>query len=157
MDWNQEALMAMRVMLAVLLGGFVGWERERHGREAGIRTYAAVSLGSCVFALLSTHVVPKDNPHVLAAGVVTGIGFLCAGVIMQEKGNVLGLTTAATLWSMAAVGMAVGYGMYTLSVLVSVLIFGLLSLHHLPGWDKLKKPDSTTGSTTRARNDHEEG
>ncbi len=157
MDWNQEALMAMRVLLAVLLGGFVGWERERHGREAGIRTYAAVSLGSCVFALLSTHVVPKDNPHVLAAGVVTGIGFLCAGVIMQDKGNVLGLTTAATLWAMAAVGMAVGYGMYTLSILVSFLIFGLLSLHHLPGWDKLKRIDASPGTDPRGEDNHEQG
>lgn len=139
MDWNQEALMAFRVIVAVVLGGVVGWERERHGKEAGIRTYGAVALGSCVFALISTHVTGGNNPHVIAAGVVTGIGFLGAGVIMHEHGTVLGLTTAATLWATASVGLAAGYGMYTLAVLVALIVFGLLALHHIPGWEKLKK------------------
>lgn len=139
MDWNQEALMALRVVVAVVLGGFVGWEREWHGREAGVRTYGAVSLGSCVFALISTHVTGGNNPHVIAAGVVTGIGFLGAGVILRDQGNVVGLTTAATLWATASVGLATGYGMYTLAVLVSLLVFGLLALHHVPGWGRLKR------------------
>lgn len=139
MDWNQEALMALRVVIAVLLGGFVGWEREWHAREAGIRTYSAVSLGACVFALISTHITTGNNPHVIAAGVVTGIGFLGAGVILRDQGNVVGLTTAATLWATASVGLATGYGMYTLAVLVSLIVFGLLTLHHLPGWGWLKR------------------
>lgn len=142
MDWNQEALMALRVLAAVAFGGFVGWEREWHGREAGIRTYGAVSLGACVFALLSTHVTTGNNPHVIAAGVVTGIGFLGAGVILRDQGNVVGLTTAATLWATAAIGLAAGYGMYTLAALVSVIVFGLLAAHHLPGWNRLKRGDS---------------
>lgn len=142
MDWNQEALMALRVVVAVLLGGFVGWEREWHRREAGIRTYGAVSLGACVFALLSTHVTTGNNPHVIAAGVVTGIGFLGAGVILRDQGKVVGLTTAATLWATASIGLATGYGMYTLAVLVSLLVFGLLSLHHIPLWGWLKNSDS---------------
>jgi putative Mg2+ transporter-C (MgtC) family protein len=131
--------MALRVVVAVLLGGFVGWEREWHAREAGIRTYGAVSLGACVFALLSTHVTTGNNPHVIAAGVVTGIGFLGAGVILRDQGNVVGLTTAATLWATASVGLATGYGMYTLAVLVSLIVFGLLALHHVPGWEWLKR------------------
>jgi putative Mg2+ transporter-C (MgtC) family protein len=139
MDWNQEALMALQVVVAVLLGGFVGWEREWHGREAGIRTYGAVSLGACVFALISTHVTTGNHPHVIAAGVVTGIGFLGAGVILHDQGNVVGLTTAATLWATAAIGLATGYGMYTLAVLVSLIVFGLLVLHHVPGWGWLKR------------------
>lgn len=138
MDWNQEALMALRVVAAVILGGLIGLEREWHGREAGIRTYGAVSLGACVFALLSTHVTGGNNPHVIAAGVVTGIGFLGAGVIMHDRGNVLGLTTAATLWATASVGLATGYGMYTLALLVAIIVFALLSAHHLPGWSRLK-------------------
>lgn len=138
MDWNVEALMAFRVVIAAALGGFVGWERQWHGREAGIRTYAAVSLGACVFALVSTHVTGGNNPHVIAAGVVTGIGFLGAGVIVREQGNIAGLTTAATLWSTASVGLAVGYGMYLLGALVSLIVFGLLAAHHLPGWNRLK-------------------
>ena len=130
MDWNQEVLMALRVVVALVLGEFVGWEP----REAGIRTYAAVSLGACVFALKSNHLTTGSHPHGGAADVVTGIGFLGAGVILHERGNVVGLTTAATIWATAAVGLAAGYGMYTLAVLV----FGLLGLHHIPGWGRLK-------------------
>ena len=146
MDWNQEALMAVQVVVAVLLGGFVGWEREWHAREAGIRTYGAVFLGACVFALLSTHVTAGNNPHVIAAGVVTGIGFLGAGVILRDQNNVVGLTTAATLWATASVGLATGYGMYTLAVLVSLIVFGLLALHHVPGWGRLKRSNSQPAS-----------
>lgn len=146
MDWEQEALMALRVVVAVLLGGFVGWEREWHGREAGIRTFGAVSLGACVFALLSTHVTTGNNPHVIAAGVVTGIGFLGAGVILHDRGNVVGLTTAATLWATASIGLATGYGMYTLAVLVALLVFGLLVLHHVPGWRWLKQSNDPHAS-----------
>lgn len=141
MDWKQEALMALQVVISVVLGGFVGWEREWHAREAGIRTYGAVSLGACVFALLSTHITTGNNPHVIAAGVVTGIGFLGAGVILRDQGSVVGLTTAATLWATASIGLATGYGMYTLAVLVSLIVFGLLALHHMPGWGRFKRPD----------------
>lgn len=138
MDWNVEALMALRVMIAVALVGFVGWERERHGCEAGVRTYGAVALSVCVFTLISTHISSGNNPHVIAAGVVTGVGFLGAGVIMKDNGSKVGLTTAASLWAAASVGVAVGYGMYRLGVLVSLIVFGLLSLHHAPGWWRLK-------------------
>lgn len=137
MDWAMELQMAVRVVAAAGLGGFVGWERHWHGREAGIRTYAAVSVGACVYALISTHVTGGNNPHVVPAGVVTGIGFLGAGVIVRENGNIAGLTTAATLWATASVGLAVGYGMYMLGVLVSLIVFGLLAAHHLPGWNRL--------------------
>ncbi len=130
--------MALRVIIAVVLGGFVGWEREWHAREAGIRTYGAVSLGACVMALISTHITTGNNPHVIAAGVVTGIGFIGTGVIMHHKGTTIGLTTAATLWATASIGLATGYGMYTLAALVALIVFGLLALHHLPGWHRLK-------------------
>lgn len=141
MDWNLELLMAFRALLAVALGGLIGWERERHGREAGIRTYGAVALGACVFALISTHVTTGSNPNVIAAGVVTGVGFLGAGVILREGGSVVGLTTAATLWSTASVGLAIGYGMYILGILASVIVFGLLAVHHLPHWGSLKRKE----------------
>lgn len=143
MDWNQEALMAFQAVVAVILGGLIGLEREWHGCEAGIRTYGAVALGSCVFALLSTHITTGNNPHVIAANVVTGIGFLGAGVILRQNGNIVGLTTSATLWATASIGLATGYGMYTLAVLVTVLIFGLLAVHHLPGWHRLKGPENS--------------
>lgn len=138
MDWTVEGLMALRALIAVALGAFVGWEREQHGREAGVRTYGAVALGSCVFALIATHITGGNNPHVVAAGVVTGVGFLGAGVIMKDQGSIVGLTTAATLWATASIGLAIGYGMYLLGVLVALIVFCLLAVHHLPGWLRLK-------------------
>lgn len=138
MDWELEFRMAVRAVVAAALGGFVGWERHWHGLEAGIRTFAAVAVGACVFALVSSHVTGGNNPHVIAAGVVTGIGFLGAGVIVRDQGNITGLTTAATLWATASVGLAIGYGMYLLGALVAAMVFGLLAAHHLPGWGRLR-------------------
>jgi len=149
MDWNLEVLMAARTIVAALLGALIGWEREQHGREAGIRTYAAVSVGACVFGLVSSHVEGAADPTRIAAQVVTGIGFLGAGVILREQGQVTGLTTAATLWSTAAVGLAIAYGMYVLGILTGLIVFALLAAHHVPGWHRLKgngtdqKPDAT--------------
>jgi putative Mg2+ transporter-C (MgtC) family protein len=91
--------MAVQAIVAALLGGFIGWERERHGREAGIRTYAAVSLGACLFGLVSTHLSEIGDKARIAAQVVSGVGFLGAGVILRDAGQVTGLTTAATLWA----------------------------------------------------------
>lgn len=135
MDWKLELMFAVRALVAAVLGGFIGWEREWHGREAGIRTYASVALGSCVFALISSH-IPGAEPSRLAANIVTGVGFLGAGIILRERGRTVGLTTAATIWSTAAVGTAVGFGMYLLATLTSLIIFGVLAAHHFPGWNK---------------------
>ena len=149
MDWDVEALMAWRVLFAALLGAVIGWEREQHGREAGVRTYAAVSLGACAFGLISAHVIGASDPTRIAANVVTGVGFLGAGVILREQGRVAGLTTAATIWATAAVGLAIGYGMYLLGAFTAAIIFGLLALHHLPAWHKVK-------SRAKAHHRHEE-
>lgn len=149
MDWNTEALMALRALIAALLGALIGWEREQHGREAGIRTYAAVSLGACVFGLVSAHVTGATDPTRIAAGVVTGVGFLGAGVILREQGRIAGLTTAATIWATASVGLAIAYGMYVLGMLTAVVIFGLLALHHLPAWHRVK-------GKSKAHHRHEE-
>jgi len=142
MDWSLELLMAGRALLAALLGALIGWERVRHGREAGIRTYAAVSLGACVFGLISSHVSESADPARIAAQVVTGVGFLGAGVIMREKGRITGLTTAATLWASASVGLGIAFGMYTLGLLSTVIVFSLLAAHHVPGWSRFQKGDN---------------
>ena len=102
-DWQLEAMYAVRVVVAAFLGGMVGWEREWHGREAGIRTYSSVALGSCVFALISSH-IPNAEPSRFDANIVTGVGFLGAGIILLNRGRTVGLTTAA------AVGTALGFG-----------------------------------------------
>jgi putative Mg2+ transporter-C (MgtC) family protein len=131
MSWQAEALLALRVVLACVLGGLVGWQREHLGIEAGVRTFAAVSLGACVFGLI----YPSDTR--IAAQIVTGIGFLGAGVIMRGRGHIHGLTTAASLWAVASVGLAVAYGRIVLGVLVTILLFILLAIP-LKQWEREK-------------------
>lgn len=131
MNWQAEALLTLRAVLAALLGGVVGWQREHLGIEAGVRTFAAVSLGACVFGLI----YPSDTR--IAAQVVTGIGFLGAGVIMRGRMHVHGLTTAASLWAMASVGLAVAYGRIVLAMLVTILLFVLLAIP-LKQWEREK-------------------
>ena len=127
-----------RVVLACFLGGLIGWERERHRNivTAGIRTYGAISLGSCVFGLLS-FLVANGDPTRIAAQVVTGIGFLGGGIIFRQGDYVTGLTTAATLWATASVGLAIAFGYYIVGVLIAVLIFLLLYLPRLAWWKKI--------------------
>ena len=140
MDWQLEMLMVMRTLLAALLGALIGWERERHGQDAGIRTYAAVALGASSFGLISLHATSANQIDTrIAAQVVSGIGFIGAGLIMREHGRATGLTTAATLWTTAAVGLSMAFGMYIVSTLTAVITFSILAAHHLPGWNKLIK------------------
>lgn len=141
MDWKLELLFSVRIMYAALLGALIGWDRERQGSDAGVRTCMAISIGSCAFSLISWHVA-KNDPARIAAQVVTGIGFLGAGVILQVKGRIAGLTTAATLWATAAVGMASAFGMYVLAGLTTGLIYAMLILHHLPGWESFTHKQS---------------
>jgi len=122
MPWEQEWQPVLRVLMAALLGALVGWQRERVHQEAGIRTFAAVALGACVFGLIA----PGDTR--IAAQIVTGIGFIGAGVIMRGRAHVHGLTTAAALWATASVGTAIAYGRLILGVVVAILILILLAI-----------------------------
>lgn len=129
----------MRVVIASILGALVGWERERHkSTDAGIRTHMAVCIGFCTFALVSSH-IPGADPSRIAAQIVVGIGFIGAGVIINEKGAVSGLTTAAVLWATAAVGTAAGYGMYVLATLTALVIYGTLVLPRFSFWKKISQ------------------
>lgn len=137
--WHIELMYVMRVVIAALLGALVGWERERYnGTEAGIRTHIAVCIGACTFALISAH-IPGADPSRVASQIVVGMGFIGAGVILHEKGNVYGLTTAAGLWAMAAVGTAVGFGMYILGTLTALIVFATLAVNRLDAWRKVKR------------------
>ena len=128
----------LRIFLACILGGLIGWERERHRNivSAGIRTYGAISLGSCAFGILSTILVEAD-PTRIAAQVVTGIGFLGGGIIFRQGDYVTGLTTAATLWATAAVGLSISFGYYVVGFFTAILLFLLLYLPRLAWWKKI--------------------
>ena len=138
-DGQTELLFAVRLVVAAVLGAVIGFERERRGRSAGIRTFAAVALGACAFTLISFIVTPEGNETTrIAAQIVTGVGFLGAGVILHDQGqtHISGLTTSATMWSAGAIGMAVGYGLYIIAVVTTGLLLLLLLLRHIPGLER---------------------
>lgn len=122
--------MILRLVVSVLLGAAVGYERERDNQPAGLRTHMILVLGACLAMILSINIGAKHgtDPARLAAQVIAGIGFLGAGAILRYGFNVKGLTTAATLWTMAIVGMAVGYGYYLISVVTTALMLIILSV-----------------------------
>jgi len=119
---------ALRLFLACVFGGIVGFEREKNDSSAGFRTHILVSLGSALVMLLSMYgfndfISVNKDPARLAAQVVSGIGFLGAGTILRDKTSVKGLTTAASLWVVAAIGLAAGAGFYFSALFVTVLVF----------------------------------
>ena len=123
MDNGDQLAIVLRLLLAAALGALMGLERELRGMPAGVRTIALVTMGAALFTELSGLVGSQDR---ISAGIVTGVGFLGAGVIFREGANVRGITTAATIWSAAAAGMAVGQKLYLVAVLGALLVFVLL-------------------------------
>lgn len=143
-NYPYEMHLLLRLVLAVLCGATLGYERERHGRSAGLRTNILVCVGAALMMVVSKYfyyspgeylgnITIALDPARIAAQIVTGIGFLGAGVIIKERGGIRGLTTAATLWFNAGVGMACGAGMIILPLFCTVL--GLLSLTVLKKWE----------------------
>ena len=118
--------MLFRLVAATILGGVVGYERERQGKPAGVRTHGMVGLGAALFTVVSLGGFAAGDPARVAAQIVTGIGFLGAGAILHDRAEVRGLTTAASLWVTAAIGMAVGTGMLLMSFVTAGLVFILL-------------------------------
>jgi putative Mg2+ transporter-C (MgtC) family protein len=116
--------LTVRLVVALLLGGAIGWERELQRMPAGFRTHALVSLGSAIFTVISAYAFtgPGSDPTRIAAQIVSGIGFLGGGAILHYGGTVRGLTTAASLWSVAAVGMAAGAGLFVVAGISAVLV-----------------------------------
>jgi putative Mg2+ transporter-C (MgtC) family protein len=117
-----------RVLLAAALGGLIGVEREWRNKDAGLRTNILISIGSAVFTLMSIELTDArtGDPSRIAAQIVTGIGFLGAGAIMRTDAGIQGLTTAATIWVNAAVGVAAGGGEYHLAVITTVITLAVL-------------------------------
>ena len=113
----------IKIILAVIIGGIIGAERERHNKAAGLRTMILICIGSTLFTILSAKVAgPNFDPTRIASNIVSGIGFLGAGVILREGGRITGLTTAATIWLSAALGMGIGGGQYLLVVASALIV-----------------------------------
>ncbi len=121
-----------RIFLSLVLGSIVGVERKRKGQMAGLRTFALISMGACIAMMLSIYVCQetvgllRGDPSRIAAQVISGIGFLGAGTIIQMKGSVRGLTTAAGIWIIATIGMAVGCGLYIIAMVATGLVLVVL-------------------------------
>lgn len=118
-----------RLLLAALLGGLIGLEREFHRKPAGLRTNLFICVGSAMFTILSEEIATRlggDHGRI-ASQIIPGIGFIGAGAIIRERGNVVGLTTAATIFVVASVGMATGMGMYVTAVFSALLILSALT------------------------------
>jgi putative Mg2+ transporter-C (MgtC) family protein len=121
--------LVIRLLAAVLLGALIGYERELRAKNAGVRTHIMVALGAALFMIISQYGFPdadKFDAARIAAGVVTGIGFIGGGIIMKRKHDVSGLTTAASLWVTGAVGLSAGCGMFEVAILSTVLVLACL-------------------------------
>ncbi len=125
---NDELEIVARLVLAAAVGGFVGLERELRGYPAGIRTLALVAIGATLFTEISQLLGGNDR---VAAQIVTGIGFIGAGLIFREGYTVRGITTAATIWAVAAMGMAIGVELYIVAIAGAVLLFLVLEAQPL--------------------------
>ena len=131
-SWTEVELI-IRIFLAVGLGALIGYERELTHKPAGLRTHIFVCMGACLFTISSFYLLPEGSigsfdTTRIAAGIVAGISFIGAGSIIATKGDVKGITTAASLWVMAAVGLMVGLGNYLLPVIATIIIFLVLRL-----------------------------
>ena len=150
-DRNRLIIVLLRVFAAVLLGAVVGIERERAGKPAGLRTHMLVALGAAGFSLIGTELIAmtheagghaSDSLRVIEA-VATGVGFLGAGAIMQRGMQVKGLTTAASIWVVAAAGVASGVGLWMLAALLTIFALITLSLLKLVSKEDLPVMDSS--------------
>ncbi len=125
--------MVLRLLLATALGAVIGYQRERAGKQAGIRTHILISVGAALIALISIYGFGGvGDPARVAAGVVVGVGFLGAGVILHRQGEIVaGLTTAATIWVVAGIGLAAGTGLYIIAAVTTAIALGVLIM---PRW-----------------------
>jgi len=118
----------LRLLLALLFGAIIGFEREYRSKAAGFRTITIISLGSALFTICSFKLGAPGNPDRIASNIITGMGFIGAGVIFKDGASVSGLTTAATIWIAAAMGMALGIGEYSIATITLILAIVVLSL-----------------------------
>jgi putative Mg2+ transporter-C (MgtC) family protein len=149
MSLELQAQISVQLILAALFSMIIGIDRERGKHPAGVRTHMLVGVGSCLFTVLSVHAFPEDSTTRVAANIVVGIGFLGAGTIVKDDNNVKNLTTAASIWATAAVGMAVGVGAWFIALTSVLVIWVILVImqraEFAPKKPKSKSEIDTTG------------
>ncbi len=134
-----------QILLSAFCGTLIGLERQIHGSQAGVRTYSLVCIGSCLFGIVSTHAngaayyQSVADPTRIAAQIVSGIGFLGAGIIFKDHNKITGLTTAANIWVTASIGLAVAFEMIALPLVTTFLILAILSLNRLKFFKRLSE------------------
>jgi len=126
-DYSELAYQVLLLCISIIVGGIIGLEREYRNKSAGLRTFILVAFGSCLFTILSL-TIGIGNPDRLAANIVTGIGFLGAGIIFKDSNRIGGITTATSVWATASLGMAVGSGYFILAILGALLMLLVLQL-----------------------------
>lgn len=131
MDWDLVLVCSLRLVVALILGFAIGYERKMRFKEAGIRTHTIVCLGASLYMLISVFAFKGADTSRVAAQIVSGIGFIGAGMIFYHKEMVHGLTTAAGIWATAAIGMTVGAGWYLISLIATILIILVQCIMHL--------------------------
>jgi putative Mg2+ transporter-C (MgtC) family protein len=130
MDIGTEIEMVLRLLLATALGAIIGYQRERAKKPAGLRTHTLICTGAALFTIASIYGFGLADPARVAAGIVAGIGFLGAGAIIRHREHLVGLTTAATIWAVAAIGLAAGAGLYIIATLTTAIVLIMLLLPH---------------------------
>lgn len=130
MSLEEQFVGFLQLVLAAFLGGIIGLERERRQHEAGLRTHMLVCIGSCLFTILSYMAFPGSDPARIASQILPGMGFLGAGSIVKYGRDIQGLTTAASMWFTAAMGMAIATGAWFLALCSTLLVWFVLSIMH---------------------------
>lgn len=123
-----ESTIILRLVLAAILGGIIGFERERIHRPAGLRTHMLVCVGSTLITICGLYGFPGADMARLSAAIITGIGFLGAGTIIASRGHIIGLTTAASVWVVSGLGIAIGIGFYVAALVTTGLILIILEM-----------------------------
>jgi putative Mg2+ transporter-C (MgtC) family protein len=139
------------MLLAALCGGFIGWQRDRHRYVAGLRTMALVAIGAMLFAAINDH-YGQDR---VTSNIVTGIGFLGAGIIFRDAGAVRGITTAATVWAVAAIGVIIAIDIYFVALAGTVLVFVILEMRPITEYLSGRRQELPLPSALR-RNNHDD-
>ncbi len=128
MTLDQQLQLSLALLLSALLSLLIGYDRERRNKSAGLRTHMLAGVGSCLFTILSMNAFPEGDPTRVASNIVTGIGFLGAGTIIHTPRRAKALTTAASIWATAAIGMAVGTGAWLIAIVGTLIIWSILAL-----------------------------